>query len=261
MLHNNYHSSFAAILLATLMLASTACSATDQTAITATPGDTTATPGDTTASPPSIPPIPTNPITEPTVPDSSLGSMSTEPGRVVYQLPDLVLTNLNDRLTPLSRLCWAVWELLRMAVIEAIGAIAVAFPEQFEVADSNLNEVAEGEDDPAGPVGIANEESEESISETDTYEFLDALDSIGEPQIIRVVDDQSLSEELQVFAKAFFEWVEAIEEQAKAVGFLGIDYSQLPYKDFDSLPNVDVFGEAQCWPSVEDLEEYKEYWE
>ena len=46
--HNNYHSSFAAILLATLMLASTACSATDRTPITAAPGDTT---GDTTATP------------------------------------------------------------------------------------------------------------------------------------------------------------------------------------------------------------------
>lgn len=245
---------------AVLML-STACSATDQKAITATPDDTTATPGDGTASPPSSPPTPTNSIPETTEPDSSLESMSTEPDRVVYQLPDLVLTNFNDLSTPLSRLCWAVWELLRMAFIEAIGAIAVAFPEQFEVADSNLNEITEGEDDPVGPVGVGNEESKESIPETDTYGFLDALDSIGETQIIRVVDDQSLSEELQVFAKAFFEWVEAIEEQAKAVGFTGIDYSQLPYKDFDSLPNVDVFDEAQCWPSIEDLEEYKEYWE
>ena len=259
--HSHHHSSIATILLAMLMLASTACSTTDQTTITATPDDTTATPGDGTASPPSSPPTPTNPIPESTVPDSSLGSMSTEPDRVVYQLPDLVLTNLNDRSTPLSRLCWAVWEFLRMAVIEAIGAIALAFPEQFEVADSNLNEITEGEDDPVGPVGVANEESEESISATDTYGFLDALDSISEPQIIGVIDDQSLSEELQVFAKAFFEWVKAIEEQAEAVGFIGVDYSQLPYKDFDSLPNVDVFDEAQCWPSVEDLEEYKEYWE
>ena len=254
--HNNYHSSFAAILLATLMLASIACSTTDRTPITAAPGDTTATPGDTTAT--SSPPTTTNPIPETTEPDSSPGSTSTEPDPFIYQHPDLVLTNLNDRSTPLGRLCWAVWEFLRMGYVEVIGAIAAANPEQFEVADSNLNGIAEGEDDTVGPVGVANEESEESISATDTYGFLDALDSISEPQIIGVIDDQSLSEELQVFAKAFFEWVKAIEEQAEAVGFIGVDYSQLPYKDFDSLPNVDVFDEEQCWPSVEDIEEYEE---
>lgn len=246
------------------MLASTACSATDRTPITAAPGDTTATPGDTTAT--SSPPTTTNPIPETTEPDSSPGSTSTEPDPFIYQHPDLVLTNLNDRSTPLGRLCWAVWEFLRMGYVEVIGAIAAANPEQFEVADSNLNGIAEGEDDPVGPVGVANEESEESIPETDTYGFLDALDSISEPQIIGVIDDQSLSEELQVFAKAFFEWVKAIEEQAEAVGFIGVDYSQLPYKDFDSLPNVEVFDEVlredstQCWPSAELLEEYKERW-
>ena len=249
-----------------LMLASTACSTTDQTTITATPDDTTATPGDGTASPPSSPPTPTNPIPETTEPDSSLGSTSIEPDPFIYQHPDLVLTNLNDRSTPLGRLCWAVWEFLRMGYVEVIGAIAAANPEQFEVADSNLNEITEGEDDPVVPVGVANVESEESISETDTYGFLDALDSISELQVVRVVDDPGLSEELQVFAKAFFEWVEAIEEQAKTVGFIGVDYSKLPYKDFDSLPNVEVFDEAlredstQCWPSVEDIEEYKDHW-
>ena len=261
MLQKHHNNTLIATLLTILMLATTACSTTDQTTVTApgdttaTPGDTTATPGDTTATPgdttaPSSPPTPTDPIPE-----------ATEPDPFIYQHPDLVLTNLNDCSTPLGRLCWAVWEFLRMGYVEVIGAIATANPELFEVADSNRNEITEGEDDPVAPVGVANEESEESISETDTYGFLDALDSISEPQIIGVVDDQSLSEELQVFAKAFFEWVEAIEEQAKAVGFIGIDYSQLPYKDFESLPNVDVFDEAQCWPSIEDLEEYKEYWE
>lgn len=240
------------------MLATTACSTTDQTTITAAPGDTMA---------PSSLPTPTNPIPETTEPDSSLGSTSIEPDPFIYQHPDLVLTNLNDRSTPLGRLCWAVWEFLRMGFVEVIGAIAAANPEQFEVADSNLNGITEGEDDPVGPVGVANEDPEESISATGTYGFLDALDSISELQIVRVVDDPGLSGEIQVFAKAFFEWVEAIEEQAKAVGFLGVDYSQLPYKDFDSLPNVDVFDEVlrddstQCWPSVEDIEEYEKLME
>lgn len=151
-----------------------------------------------------------------------------------------------------------------MGHIETIGAMAAAYPGQFEVVDSNLKKITTGEDDPVGSVGVANEESEESTSASDTYGFLDALDSIGELQIVRVVDDPGLSEELQVFAKAFFEWIEAIEKQAKVVGYIGVDYSQLPHKDFDSLPNVDVFDEAlredstQCLPSVEDIEEYED---
>lgn len=136
-----------------------------------------------------------------------------------------------------------------MSVVEFFNTLAaspaiVIVGSDASGTNPDVSDIIENENDPIGPVGIANEKTEEPTLETDSYGFLNALSAIQEPQIARVVDDPGLSEELQVFAKAFFDMIEAIEEQAKVVGYRDIDYSQLSYKDMDSLPNIDVFSKA-----------------
>ena len=269
--HNHHHNSFAAILLTTLMLATTACSTTNQTTITA-PGDTTATPGDTTPTPgDDTTPAPTvssganTPTTESTTATESTTrtpspeSTPKEPDRYIHQHPDFFLTNLNDTSTPLGKLCWALWEYVRIDYIEFVNSIAENSP-IIEITDSVLSDdITDDGDEQVGPVSINNEETE------DTYTYLDALSAIQEPQIVGVADDPSLSAELQAFAKAFFELIKSIEDQAKVVDYKDIDYSSLPYKDLDSLPNAGVFDKAasenptKCqFPSVEDVEEWDE---
>lgn len=248
--------------LAALIL-STACSTTNETTITAAtvPSDTaptdTATPIDSTA--PTAPtdgptlddhsPDTVTPTTEPATSEPSPQPVSTESDQIVLEYPDALLTNLSDRSTPLGRLCWAFWEFGRMSVVEffntlaASPAIAIVGSHASDI-NPDVSDIIENENDPIGPVGITDEETEEPTLETNSYGFLDALSAIQEPQIARVVDDPGLSGELQVFAKAFFEMIEAIEEQAKVVGYRNVDYSQLTYKDIDSLPNIDVFSKA-----------------
>ena len=235
---------------------------------TAAPGGDTPTPGDT-ASPSDSPPDPATPTTEPATSEPSPESVSTGSDRIIIEYPDALLTNLSDRSTPLGRLCWALWEFGRMSAIEFFNTLA-ASSQAIVIVDSDasgtapdVNDILENGDNPIGLVGIANEEAEEPTLETNSYGFLDALDAIQEPQITGVTDDPGLSEELQIFAKALFEMIAAIEEQAKVVGYRDIDYSQLPYKDVDSLPNADILAQTvtenptKCpRPSDEDIEEW-----
>ena len=238
----------------------------------ATP-DGTAAPGDGTAAPtePAAPNGTATPTTEPSTSEPSLEPVSKESDSYFYlpQLPDFWLTNPYDTSTPLGQLCWALVEFVRIEFIESFGNIA-ASPVAVTV-DSNTNgtapdvsDIIENENNPTGPTGVANEELEVSTQDTDTY--LDALDAIQEPRIVRVVDDPGLSEELQVFAKGLFEMIAAVEEQARIVGYRNIDHSQLPYKDIESLPNLDTFYKAvtenptQCPSPDQDTEQIMEDW-
>lgn len=285
------HKSARIISVLIVLMLSTACSTTDQTTITApaddapaptdstpapggdtssddtpAPTDSTAAPGgDTptgdTASPSDSPPDPATPTTEPATSEPSPESVSTGSDRIILEYPDYLLTNISNRSTPLGRLCWAFWEFGRMGAIEFFNSVAESFP-FVELVDPS-DGITSGEGNSVGPIGIANEEAEEPTLDNESYGFLDALEAIQEPQIARVVDDPGLSEELQVFSKAFFEMVAATEEQAKIVGYRDIDYSQLPYKDVDSLPNADIFAQTvienptECpRPSDEDREEW-----
>ena len=259
--HSHHHSSFATILLAMLMLASTACSTTDQTTITATPDDTTATPGDTatpgsgtdalggdTAAPRNDPPAPTNPATESTAPvvasgqNSADDEESAEPAPFIHEYPEFLLINRNDRSTPLGRLCWAFQEYMTQELVRINRILADNTP-NWEVTFPAIADITEGEDDGVDPVGVVNEESNEPSMGTDGY-MLAILDEIQEPSIAGIVDDSGLSKELQLFAEAFFTYIEAFEVQVRAVGYENIDRTLLPYQDFEDMPHVKEFGDA-----------------
>ena len=265
----------------------------------ATPGDITPVPGDDTAAP-TVTVLPTDstampdgtpapgdgtavptesaalngtatPTTEPPTSEPSLEPVSKESDSYFYlpQLPDFWLTNPYSTSTPLGQLCWALVEFVRIEFIESFGTIA-AFPAVVTVdlstngTDPDVNGVIEDENNPTGPTGIANEELEVPTQDTDTY--LNALSAIQETRIAKVVDDPGLSEELQVFAKGLFEMIAAVEEQARIVGHRNIDHSQLPYKDIESLPNLDIFYKAvaenptQCPSPDQDTEQIMEDW-
>ena len=241
---------------AVLML-STACSITDETTITAASDDTpaptdstaapdgTAAPGDGAAVPtePAAPNGTATPTTEPSTSEPSHEPVSKESDSYFYlpQLPDFWLTNPYDTSTPLGQLCWALVEFVRIEFIESFGTIA------------------------ASPAAVTVDSSTKvPTQDTDTY--LNALSAIQEPRIVRVVDDPGLSEELQVFAKGLFEMIAAVEEQARIVGYRNVDHSQLPYKDIESLPNLDIFYKAvaenptQCPSPDQDTEQIMEDW-
>lgn len=74
--------------------------------------------------------------------------------------------------------------------------------------------------------------------------MIGSLDKILEPSIAGVVDDPELSEELQLFAEAFFAYIEAEEEQIRAVGWANVDRTQLPYQHFEDMPHIEEFSEA-----------------
>ncbi len=272
---HNHHHSFAAILLAMLILAGTACSTTDQTTITAAPGDTTVTPGDTThalgdtsttpddtatpgsgtdapggdtAAPQNDPPAPTNPTTESTAPvvasdeNSADDEGSAEPAPFIYEYPESLLTNRNDRSTPLGRLCWAFQEYMTQELVRINRILADNTP-NWEVTFPAIADITEGEDDGVGPVGVVNEESSGLSMGTDGY-MLAVLDEIQEPSIAGIVDDSGLSTELQLFAEAFFTYIAAFEAQVRAVGYENINRTLLPYQDFGDMPHAKDFNGA-----------------
>jgi len=269
---------------AALML-STACSITDETTITAAsddipaptdsmaapdgataPGDGTAVPTESATPNGTATPTAEHPTSEP-----SLEPVSKESDSYFYlpQLPDFWLTNPYSTSTPLGQLCWALVEFVRVEFIESFGTIA-ASPAVVTVDSStngtapDVSDIIENENNPTSPTGIANEELELPTQDTDTY--LNALSAIQEPRIARVVDDPGLSGELQVFAKGLFEMIAAVEKQARIVGHRNIDHSQLPYKDIESLPNLDIFYKAvaenptQCPSPDQDTEQIMENW-
>ena len=267
---HNHHHSFAAILLTTLMLATTACSTTDQTTITATPDDTTATPDDGTASPDAMPgetgdtvvttdvgtagPVAT--VVEPSTPDMPAGENSDDVETVSFDYPDIWLTNRSDPSTPLGKLCWAFQEFLWAEFVRFNQLLVDSIP-GLEMTLPAMGDEGEG----VGPVGVVTEEPDDSSTGVDEY-LSDTLGSIQSSEIVGIVNDAGLSEELQLFAQAFFSYIVAYDNQFKTVGYANIDNDSLPYQDFGDLPHVEEFDKAMednpdvCGiPSMEDMEE------
>lgn len=211
------------------MLASTACSTTDQTTIA-----------------PDTPTAPTNPTT--TTPVATSGQDSAddkepaEPAPFVYRYPEFLLTNRNDRSTPLGKLCWAFQEYMTQELVRINRILADNTP-NWEVTFPAIDDITEGEDDGVGPVGVVNEEPSEPSMGTDGY-MLAVLDEIQEPSIAGIVNDSGLSKELQLFAEAFFAYIEAFEAQVRSVGYENIDRTRLPYQDFADMPHVKEFNDA-----------------
>lgn len=115
-------------------------------------------------------------------------------------------------------------------------------------------------DDEIGPVGSVNEESEDPTIGTDDY-FSNTLGAIQESAIVATVNDDGLSEELQLFAQAFFTYIMAFNNQLRAGGYENINQATLPYQDFNDMPHVEEFTEAietnpdKCkFPTVEEAE-------
>ena len=233
----------ATILLTTLMLTATACSATDDTP--APGGDTTATPDNPTA--------PANPITESTISAPSSDQGSEEVASIVFNYPEWLLTNDNDSPTPLGRLCWAVQEYMLMEGVLFSQVMEDKNP-GYEVVFPDISST----DDDIGPVGSVNEEY--PTIGTDDY-FSNTLGAIQESAIVATVNDNGLSEELQLFAQEFFIYVAAFNNQLKAGGYENIDQATLPYQNFDDFPHVEEFTEAieanpdKCkFPTIEEAE-------
>ena len=292
-------------VLAAVLTLSTACSTTDETTITAAPGDTptgdstpaptdgtaapdgTPTPGDDTAVPtdstaaptdgtaaPDGTPTPGDDTAVPTdstaVPtdgtaapdgetdmtstdtsetsvkasdqDSTDGQESAKPVPFTYEYPELLMINRNDRSTPLGKLCWAYWEYVSKQLVRIHRVLVDNIP-NLEVTFPAVADITEGEDNSIGPVGVVNEESNESSIGTDGY-LIGSLDEIQEASIVGIVDDPELSEELQLFAEAFFAYIEAFEDQIRTVGYENLDRSQLPYQYLDDIPYKKEFSEA-----------------
>lgn len=253
------HKSARIISVLAVLILSTACSTTDETTITAAPGDTptgdstpaptdgtvtlddTTTPGDDVAVPTDSTAAPTDSTAAPggdaptgdTLAPTDITTSTDTPETPVapftYEYPEFLLINRNDRSTPLGKLCWAFFEYASNVLILSSGIVAehpnfeVTFP---TISDATLN----------------GESNEPSIGSEDY--FIDSLNEILEPSIAGVVNDIGLSEELQLFAKAFFAYIEAEEREARAVGWANIDRARLPYQGFEDLPHMKEFEET-----------------
>ena len=229
---------------------------------TAAPGDGTGTPddtptGDSTAAPDDTP-TPGDDTTAPTDSttttdtsetsvtvgdqDSADGHESAERDPFTYEYPEFWLINRNDRSTPLGKLCWAFFEYVSTVLVRTSQILADDTP-NWEVTFPAVADITEGVNDGVGPVGVVNEESNGPSIGTEGY-LIDSLGDILKPSIAGIVDDPGLSEELQLFAAAFFAQLEAVEEQTRAVGWANIDRARLPYQDFDDMPYEKEFDEA-----------------
>ena len=174
--------------------------------------------------------------------NSADGQESAEVIPFTYEYPEFWLINRNDPSTPLGKLCWALFEYVSNVLIRISQILADNTP-NWEVTFPAVADITEGVDNGVGPVGIVNEESDESSIGTDGY-LIGSLDEILEPSIAGIVDDPGLSEELQLYAEAFFANIEAEKEQIRAVGYENFDNSQLPYQDLDDMPYAKEFDEA-----------------
>ena len=204
---------------------------------TPTPGDDTPAPTDST--------IPTGTSKTPvTVSDqgSADGQESAERAPFTYEYPESWLINPSDRSTPLGKLCWAMSEYVSNIFVRINQVLADNTP-NFEVTFPAVADITEGVNNGVGPVGVVNEESNEPSIGTEGY-LIDSLGEILEPSIAGVVDDPGLSEELQLFAEAFFAYIEAEEEQIRAVGWANVDRTRLPYLHFEDMPHFEEFGDA-----------------
>lgn len=251
-------------LMAVLLLA-TACSAVGETTVTASPTNTVAapevTPGGTTgdsdvATPNDDAPSAVAPVDEPSIPTTPSDPNSEDAEPVVVDYPDVWLTNRSDPSTPLGKLCWAFQEFIWADLVRISQLMVDSFP-GLEMALPDMGEEGEG----VGPVGVVNEESDDSSTSINEY-FSDTLGSIQTSDIAGIVNDAGLSEELQLFAQAFFSYIAAYDNQFKVGGYANIDNDSLPYQDIGDLPYSKEFDEAvednpdKCGiPSIEDVEE------
>ena len=103
----------------------------------------------------------------------------------------------------------------------------------------DMGEEGEG----VGPVGVVNEESDDSSPNIHEY-FSDTLGSIQSSEIAGIVNDAGLSEELQLFAQAFFSYIAAYDKHLETVGYANMDNDSLPYQDFGDLPYAEEFDKA-----------------
>ena len=159
-----------------------------------------------------------------------------------YEYPESWLINRSDRSTPLGKLCWAMSEYVSNVFVRINQVLADNTP-NLEVTFPAVADITEGANNGVGPVGVVNEESNEPSIGTEAY-LIDSLGEILEPSIAGIVDDPGLSEELQLFAEAFFAYIEAKEEQIRAVGWANVDRTQLPYLHFEDMPHFEEFGDA-----------------
>ena len=250
-------------LMAVLLLA-TACSAAGETTVTASPTDIVAAPGVTpdgtdgaVATPNDDAPSAVAPIDEPSTPTTPDDSNSDDAGMVVVvDYPEVWLTNRSDPSTPLGKLCWAFQEFIWADLVRVSQLMVDSFP-GLEMALPDMGE----EDENVGPVGVVNEESDGSSQNINEY-FSDTLGSIQSSEIAGIVNDAGLSEELQLFAQAFFSYIAAYDKHLETVGYANFDNDSLPYQDIGNLPYSEEFDEAvednpdKCGiPSMEDIEE------
>ena len=253
--------------LAVLTL-STACATTNQTTITG-PADETPTQTDTTPTPDAMPGEaggtavtpdagttgPVAPVVEPSTLDAPGGENSDNAKTVSVDYPDIWLTNRSDPSTPLGKLCWAFQEFMWADLVRISQLLVDSIP-GLEMTLPATGDESEG----VGPVGVVNEESDDSSTGVDEY-FSDTLGSIQASAIAGIVNDAALSEELQLFAQTFFSYVAAYKNQIKTVGYANLDNDSLPYQNLDDLPHAEEFYETAednpdiCGiPSIEDIE-------
>lgn len=249
-------------LMAVLLLA-TACSAVGETTVTASPTDTVAVPevapgetGGAVATPNDNMPSPVASVGEPALPVTPGDSNSEDAEPVVVDYPEVWLTNRSDPSTPLGKLCWAFQEFIWADFVRFNQILVDSFP-GLEMALPDTGE----EDENVGPVGVVNEESDDSSPNVNEY-LSDTLGSIQSSEIAGIVNDAGLSEELQLFAQAFFSYIAAYDKHLETVGYANYDNDSLPYQDIGDLPYSEEFDEAVidnpdiCGiPSMEDIEE------
>lgn len=175
------------------------------------------------------------------------------------------LTYSGDLSTPLGKLCWAMWKEATVDVLRFYeGFFDITYlqthpnyPEARQKANETVTAILSilNGDDEVGPVSVVTEDSlDTEIEKT----YINILEEIQTPDIVGVVDDARLSEELQVFAEAYFDSVALTEQRIKAGGLSNIDFfNQTEY----DLPNEDVFNKElisnpeECGtPPLDDVE-------
>ncbi len=196
---------------------------TTETSITAT--TTIAAPSTTSTT--TVTPQPTVTMLTPTVTTSTSSPTSTLPATTVtiseagevepYVLDEFLLVNPSDRSTPIGTLCWAMLEWGRMSTINLFEVTAVQDP-RIEIIY---------------PAGYDHE-----------YTLIDALEEIAKPEIVSIADSPQFSEELQLFAKAFFEQIRTDIKRIDEITSTPVDYNNTYFAALESLPHLEAYFEA-----------------
>ncbi len=132
-------------------------------------------------------------------------------------LGDDLTTNLNERSTPLRTLCWALWEIDRIVVIDTLERMSDNIPNIEVIYPANYDR---------------------------DYTIVDAMKAVSQPEIVGILDDPNLSNSVRPFAEAFFANIAAIMEQVEEVGIDEVEHIELPYPDIDQT--ADAFYSAHA---------------